>query len=187
MVEMSSYRLTSFISSFIATSFAAEIIFGCVHCCSMSLCRILFQNSPDILCVFLSLWSRGHVCCECLVPSHRLSSVEDPYDYQGRSFLHAPQDLSVDLRSEEPPAKCFIPKKLLHTWCVGGGGEWVPVFVQSCIPDVLDIHLLLSVFTPCPPPIILPPSYFFSLLPPLPTPPSLSCLSCTLPSPTYPI
>ncbi|XP_043220455.1 pre-mRNA-processing factor 17-like [Amphibalanus amphitrite] len=42
--------------------------------------------------------------------------VKDAYDYQGRSYLHVPQDVGVNLRSEEPPEKCFIPKKLLHTW-----------------------------------------------------------------------
>lgn len=109
------------------------------------------------------------VSAMCLLTA---SSVEDPYDYQGRSFLHAPQDLSVDLRSDEPPAKCFIPKKLLHTWCVGGESVCLLLCSHSFTPDVLDIHLLLSVFTPCPLPVILPPSYFFSLLPPLSTSPS---------------
>ena len=43
--------------------------------------------------------------------------IPDPYDYQGRSFLHPPQDLDgVNLRPDHVPAKCFIPKKLLHTY-----------------------------------------------------------------------
>lgn len=42
--------------------------------------------------------------------------IDDPLDYQGRSFLHIPQDVDVNLRAEEPPEKCFIPKKLLHTY-----------------------------------------------------------------------
>ena len=42
--------------------------------------------------------------------------VDDPLDYMGRSFLHIPQDVDVNLRSEEPPEKCFIPKKCIHTW-----------------------------------------------------------------------
>jgi len=42
--------------------------------------------------------------------------IKDPHDYAGRSFLHAPQDVGVNLRSEDPPEKCFLPKKLLHTW-----------------------------------------------------------------------
>ncbi len=44
------------------------------------------------------------------------STVSNPYDYLGRSFLHIPQDVDVDLRSDEPPGKCYAPKKLLHTW-----------------------------------------------------------------------
>ncbi|CAI8025898.1 Pre-mRNA-processing factor 17 [Geodia barretti] len=42
--------------------------------------------------------------------------VENPCDYLGRSYLHIRQDLDVDLRTEEPPPKCFSPKKLVHTW-----------------------------------------------------------------------
>ncbi|XP_006826002.1 pre-mRNA-processing factor 17-like [Saccoglossus kowalevskii] len=42
--------------------------------------------------------------------------IKDAYDYQGRSYLHIPQDLEVDLRSEEPPEKCYLPKKHIHTW-----------------------------------------------------------------------
>ncbi|CAF0870012.1 unnamed protein product, partial [Didymodactylos carnosus] len=42
--------------------------------------------------------------------------IKDPYDYQGRSFLHIPQDVGVNLRSDEPPQRCFIPKQCLHTY-----------------------------------------------------------------------
>jgi len=42
--------------------------------------------------------------------------IDDPLDYQGRNFLHIPQDLDVNLKSSEPPAKCYLPKKLIHTW-----------------------------------------------------------------------
>jgi hypothetical protein len=37
-------------------------------------------------------------------------------DYQGRSFLHPPQDVGVNLRSDAPPDKCFLPKAHIHTW-----------------------------------------------------------------------
>lgn len=40
------------------------------------------------------------------------------YDYQGRSFLHIPNDVESDLKADEPPDKCFLPKKLIHTWYV---------------------------------------------------------------------
>lgn len=37
------------------------------------------------------------------------------YDYQGRSYLHVPTSLGINLRSDEPQ-KSYHPKKLLHTW-----------------------------------------------------------------------
>ncbi|RZF39824.1 hypothetical protein LSTR_LSTR000472 [Laodelphax striatellus] len=42
--------------------------------------------------------------------------IKDPTDYQGRSFLFAPQDVGVNLRSESPPDRCFLPKAQIHTW-----------------------------------------------------------------------
>ncbi|KAL7674673.1 hypothetical protein ACOME3_000949 [Neoechinorhynchus agilis] len=42
--------------------------------------------------------------------------IRDPYDYQGRSFLHIPTDLDVDLKSEDPPIHCYIPKRCIHTY-----------------------------------------------------------------------
>ena len=45
-----------------------------------------------------------------------VSAVDDAYDYLGRSYLHVPQDVEVDLRRDEPPEKCYAPKKLIHSW-----------------------------------------------------------------------
>lgn len=43
--------------------------------------------------------------------------IKDPYDYQGRSFLHPPHDVDVPLhRADHAPSRCFLPKKLLHTY-----------------------------------------------------------------------
>lgn len=42
--------------------------------------------------------------------------IDDPVDYMGRSFLHIPQDLDVNLLSDELPGKCYIPKKCIHTY-----------------------------------------------------------------------
>ena len=36
----------------------------------------------------------------------------------GRSYLHVPQDTDVDLRTDEPPHKCYAPKKFIHQWLV---------------------------------------------------------------------
>ena len=42
--------------------------------------------------------------------------ITDTHDYLGRSFLHIPQDVGVNLKSSEPPEKCFIPKKCVFTY-----------------------------------------------------------------------
>lgn len=55
----------------------------------------------------------AHLLMCDLVLSH---AVEDAYDYLGRSYLHVPQDVEVDLRTDEPPDKCFVPKKLIYCW-----------------------------------------------------------------------
>lgn len=38
------------------------------------------------------------------------------YDYQGRTYMHVPQDLDIDLHKEVGSIKNYIPKKLIHTW-----------------------------------------------------------------------
>lgn len=56
-----------------------------------------------------------------------LSAVKEMYDYQGRSYLHVPQDVGVNLRSADAPDKCYLPKKQIHVWSghtkVSGKGE----------------------------------------------------------------
>ena len=64
--------------------------------------------------------------------------VKDAYDYQGRSFLHIPQDTGVNLKSDSPPEKCFLPKKHIHTW----SGHTKGVAAIRWFPR--SAHLLLS-------------------------------------------
>lgn len=42
----------------------------------------------------------------------------EQYDYQGRTYMHVPQDLDVDLTAdfENLDLKCYHPKKLIHTY-----------------------------------------------------------------------
>ncbi|KAK5015815.1 WD40-repeat-containing domain protein [Cryomyces antarcticus] len=40
----------------------------------------------------------------------------EQYDYQGRTYMHVPQDLDIDLRGDNSNIKNFVPKKLIHTW-----------------------------------------------------------------------
>ncbi|XP_070567787.1 pre-mRNA-processing factor 17-like [Ptychodera flava] len=64
--------------------------------------------------------------------------VKDAYDYQGRSYLHVPQDLETNVFSLEPPEKCYIPKKHIHTWT----GHTKGVAAIRLFPK--SGHLLLS-------------------------------------------
>ncbi|XP_007892172.1 pre-mRNA-processing factor 17 isoform X1 [Callorhinchus milii] len=69
--------------------------------------------------------------------------VKDMYDYQGRSYLHIPQDLGVNLRSSEPPEKCYLPKKQMHIWTGHTKGvSAIRLFPRSG-------HLLLSCSMDC--------------------------------------
>ena len=64
--------------------------------------------------------------------------IKDPYDYQGRSFLHPPHDLGVNFKYDHVPDKCFIPKKCLHTYT----GHTMPVNAIRWFP--VSAHLFLS-------------------------------------------
>lgn len=50
------------------------------------------------------------MCFLCAFP------VKDMYDYQGRSYLHVPQDVGINLRTADVPDKCYLPKKQIHVW-----------------------------------------------------------------------
>jgi len=57
------------------------------------------------------------ICIHCRTDMSSIClSVKEPVDYQGRTFMHIPTDVGVNLRADEPPEKCFIPKRLIHTW-----------------------------------------------------------------------
>lgn len=72
-----------------------------------------------------------------------LFTVKDSVDYQGRSFLHVPQDVGINLKSETPPDRCFLPKSHIHTWKGHSKGisaiRWFPH----------SAHLLLSCSMDC--------------------------------------
>ncbi|CAG9856287.1 unnamed protein product [Phyllotreta striolata] len=69
--------------------------------------------------------------------------IKDAVDYQGRSFLHAPQDVGVNLKSDTPPDKCFLPKAHIHTWTGHSKGiAAIRLFPRTA-------HLLLSAGMDC--------------------------------------
>lgn len=64
--------------------------------------------------------------------------IKDSIDYQGRSFLHAPHDIGVNLRPGAIPDRCFLPKSHIHTWT----GHTKGVSAIKFFPK--SAHLLLS-------------------------------------------
>jgi len=60
------------------------------------------------------------------------------FDYQGRSYMHVPQDIGIDLNGEPGSQECFIPKRLIHTW----SGHTKAVNAIRFFPG--SGHLLLS-------------------------------------------
>ncbi|KAI9924613.1 hypothetical protein ASPWEDRAFT_40852 [Aspergillus wentii DTO 134E9] len=40
----------------------------------------------------------------------------EQFDYMGRTYMHVPQDLDIDLKKEVGSTKNYVPKKLVHTW-----------------------------------------------------------------------
>lgn len=61
----------------------------------------------------------------------------------GRNFLHIPQDVGVNLKSDTPPDKCFLPKALIHTW----QGHTKGIATIKWFPK--SAHLLLSAGMDC--------------------------------------
>uniref|UniRef100_A0A4W5LNG9 Pre-mRNA-processing factor 17 n=1 Tax=Hucho hucho TaxID=62062 RepID=A0A4W5LNG9_9TELE len=64
--------------------------------------------------------------------------VKDAYDYQGRSYLHVPQDVGINLRTADIPDKCYLPKKQIHVWT--GHTKKEPLL----FPTVPSLHLSIS-------------------------------------------
>ncbi|CAG0900334.1 unnamed protein product [Cyprideis torosa] len=71
--------------------------------------------------------------------------LKEAVDYQGRSFLEAPRDTGVNLLSDEPPHKCFIPKKLIHTWTGHNKGlsaiKWFPQTAHLLLSASMDTKI----------------------------------------------
>ena len=60
------------------------------------------------------------------------------YDYQGRTYMHVPQDLDVGLGKEVGSITNYIPKKLVHAW----SGHTKSITAIRLFPN--SGHLLLS-------------------------------------------
>lgn len=68
---------------------------------------------------------------------------EQEFDYQGRTYMHVPLDLDVDLRKEAGSIANFIPKKQIHSW----NDHTKDVTALRFFPN--SGHLLLSASADC--------------------------------------
>ncbi|XP_045551853.1 pre-mRNA-processing factor 17 [Salmo salar] len=80
---------------------------------------------------------------EALAEEKTILHVKDAYDYQGRSYLHVPQDVGINLRTADIPDKCYLPKKQIHLW----SGHTKGVSAIRLFP--VSGHLLLSCSMDC--------------------------------------
>ncbi|OJJ46901.1 hypothetical protein ASPZODRAFT_151503 [Penicilliopsis zonata CBS 506.65] len=62
----------------------------------------------------------------------------EQFDYLGRTYMHVPQDLDIDLRKEPGSTKNYVPKKLVQTW----KSHTKPITSLRFLPK--SGHLLLS-------------------------------------------
>lgn len=95
-----------------------------------------------------------YICCftgkpmeERIIEEKSILHIKDPVDYQGRSFLHAPQDVGVNLKSDTPPEKCFLPKSHIHTWTGHSKGvaaiRWFPRTAHLFLSASMDCRIKL--------------------------------------------
>uniref|UniRef100_A0A182RI67 Pre-mRNA-processing factor 17 n=1 Tax=Anopheles funestus TaxID=62324 RepID=A0A182RI67_ANOFN len=73
--------------------------------------------------------------------------IKDAFDYQGRSFLHPPHDVGVNLRKAGAPDRCFLPKAHIHTWTGHTKGisaiRWFPVSAHLLLSCSMDARVKL--------------------------------------------
>ncbi|KAF4519595.1 hypothetical protein B566_EDAN003762 [Ephemera danica] len=101
------------------------------------------EESAELEEILAKRQKRGKKVEEKPMEEKAVMHIKDPVDYQGRSFLHPPHDVGVNLRSDSPPDRCFLPKTHIHTWQGHTKGisniRWFP----------RTAHLLLSCSMDC--------------------------------------
>ena len=70
--------------------------------------------------------------------------INDPNDYLGRNYLHPPQDEAVNLNKPGAPARCFLPKKLIHTY-KGHNKVCLNIFISQPIKIITYLKLFRNI------------------------------------------
>ncbi|CAB3408477.1 unnamed protein product [Caenorhabditis bovis] len=73
--------------------------------------------------------------------------LKETEDYQGRSFLVPPSFTGVNLREDYVPERCFVPKKLIHTYRGHNKGvnylQWFPKSAHLFLSCSMDTKIKL--------------------------------------------
>ncbi|VDM98434.1 unnamed protein product [Thelazia callipaeda] len=84
---------------------------------------------------------------EALVDESSTLHLKEMEDYLGRSFMHAPQYIGVNLREDHVPERCFIPKKHIHTYRGHNKGinclRWFPRSAHLFLSASMDSKIKL--------------------------------------------
>lgn len=90
---------------------------------------------------------RGKQVEEKPIEEKSVLHIKDAIDYQGRSFLHPPHDVGVNLKSDAPPDRCFLPKAHIHTWTGHTKGiaaiRWFPRTAHLMLSASMDCRIKL--------------------------------------------
>jgi len=113
-------------------------------------CDFLFGSSQKLIVGLTHLYYDYLKICSSLIIFNVLTLVvkDGTYDYQGRSWLHPPQDVGVSLKADSIPEKCFIPKRLIHTWSghtkAVNAIRWFPVSAHLLLSSSMDCKIKVS-------------------------------------------
>jgi pre-mRNA-processing factor 17 len=72
---------------------------------------------------------------------------KEQFDYLGRSYMHPPSDLDINLLGDGGTQNCFIPKRLAHTWTGHTKGvnciRWFPKSAHLILSASMDQKIKL--------------------------------------------
>lgn len=105
------------------------------------------QEKAELEEILAKRHKRGRIPEDKPLEEKSILHIKDPTDYQGRSYLHAPHDVGVNLRSDLPPTKCFLPKAHIHTWQGHTKGissiRWFPRTAHLLLSGSMDCRVKL--------------------------------------------
>lgn len=105
------------------------------------------QEKQEIEEMMSKKHKRGRIEEEKPLEEKSILHIKDDFDYQGRSYLHAPHDIGTNLRADAVPSKCFLPKSHIHSWTGHTKGisciRWLPKTAHLLLSGSMDTRVKL--------------------------------------------